>query len=130
MWWRAVVVWLGLMAVAILNGAFREAVLVPRLGIAGAHVASTVSLGLLILALTWLTIRWIGPRRRGSALGIGALWLVMTLAFEFGFGHFVAEKSWSVLLADYDLTAGRIWPLALVTVLLAPWGGARARRLF
>ena len=37
------------------------------------------------------------------------LWLGMTLAFEFLFGHYIAGKSWSLLLADYNLAAGRLW---------------------
>jgi hypothetical protein len=44
-----------------------------------------------------------------GALFVGpsaALWLATTLGFEFGLGHFVAEKRWSTLLADYDRCAG------------------------
>jgi hypothetical protein len=34
---------------------------------------------------------------------IGASWLAMTTAFEFGFGRAVAHQSWEELLTDYDL---------------------------
>jgi hypothetical protein len=63
---------------------------------------------------------WIGPRSQTDALVIGGVWLTLTLAFEFGFGRRVAHKSWPELFSDYDLRAGRIWPLVLITTFFAP----------
>jgi hypothetical protein len=51
---------------------------------------------------------------------VGAAWLAMTVAFEFGFGHYVDSKSWAELVADYDLTQGRVWGLCLVAIAAAP----------
>ena len=51
---------------------------------------------------------------------IGVLWPIMTVAFEFGFFHFVMGKPWEALLADYNVLRGRIWVLVLATVLLGP----------
>jgi hypothetical protein len=48
-----------------------------------------------------------------SAAGIGARWVGLTTPFEFGFGHCVARKSWSTLIADYDLRRGPLWPLVV-----------------
>lgn len=124
---RAVVTWFGLAVLAIGNGVFREAVISPRLGPPGAHVVSTLTLCGLILLLTWIAVPWIAPATGADARRIGLLWLVMTVAFEFGFGRLVAGKPWNVLLADYDLTAGRIWILVLLTTAAAPWLAARVR---
>ena len=63
-----------------------------------------------------LTIDWIHPTVAGEALGIGALWLVLTLAFEFLVGHYLFHKPWAVLLEGYDVSRGRIWPAVLVVV--------------
>jgi hypothetical protein len=52
---------------------------------------------------------------------VGLLWLLMTLTFEFVIGHFVFRTSWEKLLADYDLSRGRIWPLVLLTCLVSPY---------
>jgi hypothetical protein len=48
------------------------------------------------------------------------------VAFEFGFGHYVSGAPWTELLADYDVRAGRLWPLVLFTTIVAPslWGAA------
>ncbi|MEW6447103.1 MAG: hypothetical protein AB1426_03305, partial [Bacillota bacterium] len=52
---------------------------------------------------------------------IGLIWLVLTVAFEFGFGHFVMGHSWSRLLHDYNLLKGRLWVLVLLWVAIAPY---------
>ena len=51
---------------------------------------------------------------------LGVAWTVLTVAFEFLFGHFVMGHPWSRLLHDYNLLAGRFWLLVLLTTLLAP----------
>jgi hypothetical protein len=124
---RAVVVWCGLLLLAILNGGLRDIVLSPRLGDVGGRALSTLLLSGLILLITWLTIRWMRPEAFGEALGIGILWLALTLSFEFLVGHYGFGKSWSDLLADYDLRRGRIWVLVLVVTLVAPLWSAHAR---
>lgn len=54
------------------------------------------------------------PIERRGALKVGALWLVLTLAFEFLAGHYLFQKPWAVLLQDYDLSWGRIWVAVLI----------------
>ena len=120
MWLRALAVWVLVLVIAILNGAIREGILRPAWGTRVAHVVSTVSLSILILIAAWMT----GPFARypttAAAWGVGVLWVVLTLGFEFLGGHFLFGKTWEVLLADYDLVQGRIWPLVLVVTLIAP----------
>jgi hypothetical protein len=127
--WRALVVWVAVLALASINGAAREAWLIPRFGDPLGRALSTVILCALVFLTTWLTIDWIHPASAGEALGIGALWLVLTLAFEFLAGHYALGKDWVVLLEDYDLSRGRIWLAVLIVVLLAPLWTARMRGL-
>jgi hypothetical protein len=91
---------------------------------------STLVLSGLILLATWVTIGWIRPASPAAALRVGAFWLLLTLAFEFGVGHYGFRKPWTELLADYDVRRGRIWVVVLVATLLAPWWTARHRGLF
>ena len=126
---RALLVWMALLTVAIINGAVREAWLVPGAGSLGAHQISTLLLSAAILLLAVLTIPWMAPATRPQALLIGAGWLVMTLTFEFLAGHYAFGKSWPVLLADYDIARGRIWILVLITTGLAPLIAASWRGL-
>jgi hypothetical protein len=52
--------------------------------------------------------------------GVGVLWLVLTLAFEVGFGRFVLGASWERLAADYDVLEGGLLPLGMIVLLFAP----------
>jgi hypothetical protein len=61
----------------------------------------------------WLSRIW--PIESSSqAWTIGVIWLILTIGFEFGFGHYVAGNSWEKLLADYNILNGRVWSLFLV----------------
>ena len=89
---RALATWFALLLLAIANGAFRQGVLVPRLDAPLPHQISTVMLCVAILALAWFTIVWIGPATTADAWKFGALWLVLTLAFEFCLGRMASYK--------------------------------------
>lgn len=129
MWWKSVLLWFVLMLLAIANGAVRIKLIIPFTGLTGGLAISTMMLCTLILFATWLSIRWMGPDDAQQAVGIGALWLAMTLGFEFGAGHFLFKKPLSELLLDYDLSRGRIWVLVPIATALAPWLMAKARGL-
>jgi hypothetical protein len=60
---------------------------------------------------------------------IGILWLILTLVFEFGFGHFLQHKTWPQLLKAYTFQEGNLWPLVLIVTTLAPLLAAYLRGL-
>jgi hypothetical protein len=117
---RLVLIWFGLLILAILNGGFREALLVPRFGRGVGQPLSTVMLSLLIAGLGWIALPWIAPRTLQDAWTVGILWVVLTLAFEFLGGHFLFGKPWPELFADYNIFAGRIWVMVLIVTLMTP----------
>ncbi len=114
--------WFIFVIAAILNGTFRVAFITPRVGEYAGHVISTVIFICVILAGTYLFLGYLdADLSRNDLLLIGALWLVLTVAFEFLFGHYVMGHSWEKLLADYNIFKGRVWVLVLLTTFLAPW---------
>ena len=117
---RAGAIWLGIMLTAILNGAMRDMVLTPRVGDLGARALSCLTLSAVVLLVAWVSLHWIGPASLVDAWRIGAMWLAMTLAFEFGAGHYLFGTPWAALLADYNILAGRLWVLVLLTTVTAP----------
>jgi len=117
---RAGTVWFAIMLIAILNGAARDVILVPRLGDLVARALSCFTLTTLIVVVTWFSLQWIHPASLGDAWTIGVMWLAMTLTFEFIAGHFLFHTEWSTLLADYNIFAGRLWILVLVATTVAP----------
>lgn len=112
--------WLGLVPLMIANGVVRVAAYSQRMSELAAHQVSTVTAGLVYGAYVYFLFDWLRISSRSSAWTLGATWLGLTVAFEFGFGHYVAGHSWHRLLADYDLLAGRVWLLFLLWVLVAP----------
>lgn len=112
---RTTAVWLLILLLAILNGAFREMVLYAWLG----NPASQLVSGALLIAAIVL-VAWLRPSSRGDLWGAGVLWVALTLAFEFGFGLLVQGKALRELLDAYTFEGGNIWPLVLLATLLAP----------
>ncbi len=118
---RAVLMWIVLLVAMFGNGTLRVLLLQPHLGEDMARQwASLTGVGV-IGALSLLFVRRCPDASPRQLLGVGALWLVLTLAFEFLFGHFVSGLSWAALLADYDIRRGRLWVFVLLATFLAPW---------
>jgi hypothetical protein len=46
----------------------------------------------------------------------------MTVVFEFAFGHWVDGDSWSALLENYDVRAGKVWSLVPTAMAVGPAG--------
>jgi hypothetical protein len=126
---RGAVIWLVILVLASLNGAVRDLLVAPRLGDTLARALGTLILCGLVLAVTWASIRWLGPRGPRQALGLGLFWVALTLTFECAAAR-LSGKPWSVVLADYDLLRGRIWMLVPIVTLLAPRWAAVARGLW
>jgi hypothetical protein len=123
---KAIVIWLAILCLAVANGALREAILIPHLGKVVGLVLSGVLLSGLILTIAFFTLPWVGARRVSQLVGVGALWLMLTLAFEFLFG-FLQGKSWSTMLEAYTFKEGNIWPVVLLVTAAAPYIAIRCR---
>ena len=113
--------WIGMVAIAILNGAIREKAYGPFMGELPAHQLSTFIIILLFGAYLWVLTGTYPIESPTQALIIGVMWLVMTVIFEFVFGHFVMGHPWSGLLQDYNLFKGRVWSLVLIWASVAPY---------
>src|SRR5574343_169477 len=117
---RLVLAWLVMLIVSVVNGIARDigygSDLDPLLAQQLSTLYGMTLLGVVIAAYTW---RW--PfAGRAAAWRAGLLWLAMTVAFEFLFFHYVTGHSWSELLANYNLAAGRPGMVLLASIGMAP----------
>jgi hypothetical protein len=114
------VAWVAFMATAIANGIFRVSVLELSINQYAAHLISTALLcaALFIEINVFLSI--VGDYSQGWLIALGVMWMLLTVAFEFGFGRFIARQSWATLLENYNLLRGRVWPAVLLVLLLSP----------
>ncbi|HWH07001.1 MAG TPA: hypothetical protein VNU47_00515 [Candidatus Paceibacterota bacterium] len=118
---RAILTWVLFIPIAITNGIVRESLYAPYVGDLAAHQISTAVAIIAYIALAYVMLRKriIAASPRDLWL-IGLLWVIMTIAFEFGFGHYVDGTPWSELLADYNLFAGHVWGLFLLGIFVTP----------
>lgn len=124
---RYILAWIPLVFLMIGNGILRVSVYGPRLSELHAHQVSTM-IGALVYGLyTRLVFDRLRISTGQQAWSVGLLWLLLTVVFEFGFGHYLAGHSWSRLLHDYNLLAGRVWALFLIWIAVAPWAIFRFR---
>lgn len=117
---RSFFAWLSILLLAILNGVLRETVLVAHLSKDDAYLASGLLLSCVIVIAATAVAPWLRLRSAGHAMKVGALWLGLTLVFEFAFGALVLDRSLSDMLAAYRFEHGNIWPAVLAVILLAP----------
>lgn len=117
---RWVVAWLGAPVLAIVNGAVRELAYKDQVGDATANQISVASLIALLTLYFWALQRHWPLATTRDALSVGAIWAVLAVLFEFGFGHYVEGDSWTELLRNYDVTAGNLWILILLWTVSGP----------
>lgn len=127
---RHITAWLLMPFLAVLNGVVRDATYGQAMGHDLAHSVSVIPL--LVLIITWGAVfarRWPLPDT-AAAVRVGAVWLVLTLAFEFGLGALRGVPV-ATMLGEYDVTSGKVWPLIPLATLFTPvlmrhWTGRRA----
>jgi hypothetical protein len=125
---RYFLAWFPMVLIAVANGALREAWLVPRLGEHAARQASTLILvALFAIYIGSVLHRW-PIASSAQAIAVGALWLFLTLAFEFALGRFVSGLSSEEIIEEYNLAAGRLWALVPIWVAASPYVFFRLRR--
>lgn len=113
------------MLVETLHGIFRGLLLLPLVGQIRANQIGVAVGSLLILVISILTIKWIGASRTSELLGVGLIWLILTIAFEIGLGY--TFGGWGRVSMDYDPRQGGLMPLGLLILLFSPLIARRIR---
>lgn len=117
---RYILAWIPMIFIGILNGIVREVTYGKYLDELRAHQVSTITGALLFGFYIWALTRFWSFESPEQALTIGFIWLGLTVVFEFTFGHYVMGHSWSRLLSDYNILAGRVWIVVLIWIAIAP----------
>jgi hypothetical protein len=106
--------------VAVLNGGFREVILIPRVGDYIGHVLSTALLVAAILLISFAYFQRTSVVYSTPELVlVGIFWTVLTVGFEFLVGY-VEGTPISVTLGQYNVLAGQVWIAVPLTLLLSP----------
>ncbi|MGB5420656.1 MAG: hypothetical protein WBN03_00755 [Desulfobacterales bacterium] len=115
------IAWIPMVFIAIANGVLRQYGYGRWMKELSAHQVSSLTAVILFYLYTWIFGKMLPLESSRQALAVGIIWLCLTVAFEFLFGHYVANHPWSRLIQDYDLLSGRLWALVLLAVTAAPY---------
>ncbi len=126
---RSLAVWLLIILAETVHGIVRAVSLVPVVGDLRARQIGVLIGSVIILAIATGSIKWMGAKTRSQLLAVGALWLILTVGFEFLFGHYVTGASWDRLLSDYDPARGGFLALGMIVLAFAPLIAAKFRGL-
>jgi hypothetical protein len=123
----ALAIWFLLIAAEMLHGIVRGILLVPYVGDFRSRQIGVFTGSLIILGIALLSVRWIGATRPFQLLGIGLLWLGLTVAFEVLFGRFVMGATWERIASDYNVLEGGLMPFGLGVLALSPLIAGKVR---
>lgn len=122
-------IWFIIALLAIVNGIFRENVLVGMIGPNMAVPVSGITLSMIVLIVTYVSFPLFGKHHALTYFFIGLQWVVMTLLFEFIFGHYVMGKSWSDILEVFHIMRGNLFIIVLAVSLISPLLMAKVKRI-
>jgi len=114
------VIWFVIALLAIANGVFRENILVSSLGQSIALPVSGITLSIIVFIVTYISFPIFGKNSALTYFLIGLQWVLMTLLFEFMFGHYMIGKSWSDILQVFNIMKGNLFIIVLIVSLFSP----------
>ncbi len=124
---KVYLVWFALVINAILNGAIREKVFSKFMSERVSLPVSGILLSGLIFLVTYLSIELFDGLLSIQYLYVGLVWIVSTLAFEYGFGHYVQGKSWQKLNQIFNVKTGNLFILVMLVTVASPYLAAMAK---
>ena len=116
--------WAIILPFMIANGIFRELVLKRAVNDATADVLSALIGVAIIVVSTRVLLHPLAGKSVPDLVRASVTLVVLTVLFEFTFGHYVDHKSWAELAANYEIWNGRLWPVVLAVLAFTPfvWG--------
>jgi hypothetical protein len=129
MWLRSLAVWFLIIFAESIHGTLRELLLTPRVGDVAARRIAIFTGMAIILAITLLTIRWIGAVRPSQLLAIGITWSALTILFEAVLGVLVFGYTVDRLLAEFDVRRGGLMGFGILFMTFVPLIAAIVRRV-
>jgi hypothetical protein len=125
---RGLLVWLIIMVVETIHGVLRGLLIVPHTGERMAARIGWPIGAILVLVVSYLTVRWNGIRHSQGLLRLGIVWTILTFAFEIAIGllrGFGKEQLW----AEINPASGGLMIYSLAVMLFAPLLAARLRKI-
>ena len=124
---KATGIWLLIVVAAIINGMLRERLIAPIAGMETALPISAITLSAVIIIFSLMSVSFIGALVTKTYLFIGLYWVLLTLSFEFLFGHYVVGKPWAEIMQLFNIQKGDLFIVVLFVTAFSPWLSALIR---
>jgi len=111
--------WLPMPLIAIINATVREIFFTMRFDEKTAHQYSTITILILLAIYIYFVFNKWSPESFLQSVGIGIMWCILTVAFEFGLG-LANNQTTTEIMQAYDLTGGNLWALVPLFLLISP----------
>jgi hypothetical protein len=125
-WRRAFALWLAIAVAESLHGAARGLWLLPVVGPLRAHQIGVGIACVLIFAIAWAGIRWLGSEGLAQQLQVGLLWVVLMLSFEIALG-LAQGIPIGHIAAEYDPRQGGLMAFGMLFLFASPALAAKMR---
>lgn len=117
-------IWALIIPVAILNGGFRENVLVELGSLA--NPISGIMLSACIFAIAYFLIPKIKNCKKLDYILFGVIWFLLTNLFDLSM-FIKAGQGIVEYMKTYDITSGNFWVLVTLTTLVSPFAVAKIK---
>ena len=124
---RGFAVWLLIIFAESVHGVLRQVVVAPLVGDYTARRIAFFFGMLLIFVIAYPFVKWIGAPGRMALFAVGAMWSVLTLAFELGLGFLVLGYSGERVFEDYDVSRGGLMGFGIAYMAFVPYLAAHLR---
>ena len=113
----AFLIWAMIIPIAILNGGFREYVLVKLGGLA--RPLSGIILSICIFIVAYLLVPKIKNCVKRDYIIFGIMWFILTNLFDLS-SYIKAGEGFAGLLQSYNIFTGNLWLLVVLSALFSP----------
>ena len=113
----AILIWIMIIPIAILNGGFRKYILV-KLGIL-ARPLSGIILSVCIFAVAYFLVPKIKNCVKRDYIIFGVIWFILTNLFDL-VAYIKDGGGFADLLQSYNILTGNTWLIVVLTALFAP----------
>lgn len=125
--YRPICVWLVIILAESIHGIIRNAFIAPIIGDLRSRQIGVFIGSLIIFCIACLFACWLRASSTRFLLGIGLVWVVLTVIFEVSLGT-VLGLSVSRITEDYDPSRGGLMIFGLVFMFLSPLLARKLRR--
>ena len=125
---KSMIIWLGIIPLAFINGGLREAVLIPLIGQIAVPLSGIILCAMVFL-LSYIFLPRLGKGTREAYIKIGLSWFALTILFEFLLG-FLAGETFTSMLNAYNIFTGNLWLFVVLFIGFAPWLVAKLKKLY